>query len=174
MRTYHLAVDLGATSGRTILATFDGNKVVMEEMTRFKYPMMPLNGHLFWNLPFLYQEILKGIRKCADVVASKGEGVKLASIGIDTWGCDVAYFYKDGSLAGLPYCYRDSHTDGAADRFCEKMPREGIYGKTGIQFMDFNTLFQLDTIKRENPALIENSDKILFVSDALEIGRAHV
>ena len=165
--TYHLAVDLGATSGRTILASYDGDKVVMEELTRFKYPMIPFNGHLFWNLPLLYQEILNGIRKSNDVLAAKGDGAKLDTIGIDSWGCDVAYFYRDGSLAGLPYCYRDSHTEGAVERFCEKMPREKVYEKTGIQFMDFNTVFQLDTIKAHSPELIEAADKILFIPDAL-------
>ncbi len=165
--TYHLAVDLGATSGRTILASYDGDKVVMEELTRFKYPMIPFNGHLFWNLPLLYQEILNGIKKSNDVLAAKGDGAKLDTIGIDSWGCDVAYFYRDGSLAGLPYCYRDSHTEGAVERFCEKMPREKVYEKTGIQFMDFNTVFQLDTIKAHSPELIEAVDKILFIPDAL-------
>ena len=165
--TYHLAVDLGATSGRTILASYDGDKVVMEELTRFKYPMIPFNGHLFWNLPLLYQEILNGIRKSNDVLAAKGDGAKLDTIGIDSWGCDVAYSYRDGSLAGLPYCYRDSHTEGAVERFCEKMPREKVYEKTGIQFMDFNTVFQLDTIKAHSPELIEAADKILFIPDAL-------
>lgn len=165
--TYHLAVDLGATSGRTILASYDGDKVVMEELTRFKYPMIPFNGHLFWNLPLLYQEILNGIKKSNDVLAAKGDGAKLDTIGIDSWGCDVAYFYRDGSLAGLPYCYRDSHTEGAVERFCEKMPREKVYEKTGIQFMDFNTVFQLDTIKAHSPELIEAADKILFIPDAL-------
>ena len=165
--TYHLAVDLGATSGRTILASYDGDKVVMEELTRFKYPMIPFNGHLFWNLPLLYQEILNGIRKSNDVLAAKGDGAKLDTIGIDSWGCDVAYFYRDGTLAGLPYCYRDSHTEGAVERFCEKMPSEKVYEKTGIQFMDFNTVFQLDTIKAHSPELIEAADKILFIPDAL-------
>ena len=165
--TYHLAVDLGATSGRTILASYDGDKVVMEELTRFKYPMIPFNGHLFWNLPLLYQEILNGIKKSNDVLAAKGDGAKLETIGIDSWGCDVANFYRDGSLAGLPYCYRDSHTEGAVERFCEKMPREKVYEKTGIQFMDFNTVFQLDTIKAHSPELIEAADKILFIPDAL-------
>lgn len=165
--TYHLAIDLGATSGRTILASYDGDKVVMEELTRFKYPMIPFNGHLFWNLPLLYQEILNGIKKSNDVLAAKGDGAKLDTIGIDSWGCDVAYFYRDGSLAGLPYCYRDSHTEGAVERFCEKMPREKVYENTGIQFMDFNTVFQLDTIKAHSPELIEAADKILFIPDAL-------
>ncbi|MCH5231036.1 MAG: rhamnulokinase [Muribaculaceae bacterium] len=161
--TYHLAVDLGATSGRTILAGFNGEKVEMEEMTRFKYPMLPIAGHLFWNLPFLYQEILKALKLTGEKLGKE----KLASIGIDTWGCDVAYFYKDGTLAGLPYCYRDSHTEGAIERFSFRMSKDELYERTGIQFMDFNTVFQLFTIKENNPELIEAADKILFIPDAL-------
>lgn len=161
--TYHLAVDLGATSGRTILAKFDGMKVNMEELTRFKYPMLPISGHLFWNLPFLYQEILKALK----LTGEKLDKENLASIGIDTWGCDVAYFYKDGTLAGLPYCYRDSHTEGSIERFSARMSKDDLYEKTGIQFMDFNTVFQLFTIKENNPTLIEGCDKILFIPDAL-------
>lgn len=139
-KSYHFAVDLGATSGRTILASFDGRKVEMKEVSRFRNPMLPIGGHLFWNLPGLYDEILEGINKV------KSEGIQLSSIGIDSWGCDVAYFHSDGTLAGLPYCYRDQHTSGATDRFCRKVSLSKIYGKTGIQFMEFNTLFQLDTI----------------------------
>lgn len=163
--TFHLAVDLGATSGRTILASFDGGKVDMRELTRFKYPMIPLNGHLHWNLPLLYEEILKALKKCGEELSAKG--AVLASIGIDSWGCDVAFFHKGGALSGLPFCYRDSHTDGAAERFCSRMPKEEVYASTGIQFMDFNTLFQLDTIKSHSPEIIESADKILFIPDAL-------
>ncbi|MCH5242718.1 MAG: rhamnulokinase [Muribaculaceae bacterium] len=161
--TYHLAVDLGATSGRTILAKFNGDKVEMEELTRFKYPMLPIAGHLFWDLPFLYQEILKALKLVGEKIGKEN----LTSIGIDTWGCDVAYFFKDGTLAGLPYCYRDSHTEGAIERFSSIMTKDTLYEKTGIQFMDFNTVFQLFTIKQNNPELIEASDKILFIPDAL-------
>ena len=146
---YYFAVDLGATSGRTILAAYDGDKVEMHEISRFRYPMMPACGHLYWNLPLIYQSILDGLRQV---------DVPLTSIGIDSWGCDVAYFHADGSLSGLPYCYRDSHTDGAADRFCGRMPREEVYARTGIQFMDFNTLFQLDTIHRDSPEIIDAAD----------------
>ncbi len=163
-KTYHLAVDLGATSGRTILATFDGTKVDMNEIARYSYPMMPLGNHQYWNLPLIYEHILNSMKKCAELLP---EGVKLKSIGIDSWGCDVAYFYKDGSLAGLPYCYRDPHTEGAVDRFCEKVDKKEVYERTGIQFMDFNTLFQLDTIRRNNPELLDSADKILFIPDAL-------
>lgn len=161
--TYHLAIDLGATSGRSILAIFDGEKVVMEEITRFKNPMLPIAGHLFWNLPFLYQEILKALKITGEKIGKD----KLDSVGIDTWGCDVAYFYKDGSLAGLPYCYRDQHTEGSIESFSSHMSNDKLYEKTGIQFMDFNTVFQLFTIQKNNPALIDACDKILFIPDAL-------
>lgn len=166
-KSYHFAVDLGATSGRTILATFDGEKVDMQEISRFKHPQIPLNGHVHWNLPGLYYEILLGLRKCAKVLKDDLGGPKLDTIGIDTWGCDVAFFNADGSMAGLPHCYRDNHTEGACEKFFEKMPREKVYELTGIQFMDFNTLFQLDTLRRAGSDLLEKADKILFIPDAL-------
>ena len=160
-KTNYLAVDLGATSGRTVLATYDGQKIEMKELTRFKNPIIPLGGHMYWNLPALYYEVLTGLKKAAD------EGIELHSIGIDTWGCDFAYFGKDGQLLGLPYCYRDGHTEGAQEKFFERMPAEDVYGRTGIQFMDFNSLFQLDTIKRNSGSALEAADKILFIPDAL-------
>ncbi|MBD5356146.1 MAG: rhamnulokinase [Bacteroides sp.] len=162
-KSFHFAVDLGATSGRTILATFDGEKVQMQEVSRFKYPMLPINGHLHWNLPLIYHEVLQGLKKCKEILGGK----ILSSIGIDSWGCDVAFFHKNGSMSSLPYCYRDSHTDGAVDKFCERMSKDEVYATTGIQFMDFNTLFQLDTIKGHSPEVIESADKILFIPDAL-------
>lgn len=164
-KSYYLAVDLGATSGRTILASYDGDRLEMEELTRFKHPMLPIAGHIFWNLPQLYHEILLGLRAAGEKM--KATGGKLQSVGIDTWGCDVAYFYSDGTLAGLPYCYRDTHTEGAVDKYCESLPKQEVYDRTGIQFMDFNTLFQLHTIHRHGAPVLKAADKILFIPDAL-------
>ncbi len=159
---YFLAVDLGATSGRTVLSAFDGQRVELREFTRFKNPQIPISGHLFWDLPHLYNEILVALRKVAD------EGIELTSLGIDTWGVDFAFFGKDGQLLGLPYCYRDSHTDGAVERFFEQyMPARQLYNRTGIQFMPFNSLFQLETLQRNGCDALDNADKILFVPDAL-------
>lgn len=158
---HFLAVDLGATSGRTVLAAFDGKKIEMRELTRFRNPIIHLGGHLYWDLPMLYNEVLLGLRKAAQ------EGVELTSIGIDTWGCDFAYFGSDGQLLGLPYCYRDPHTEGAQQKLFERMPAQEIYSRTGIQFMDFNSLFQLDTIRRNGGSALEAADKILFIPDAL-------
>ena len=160
-KRYFLAVDLGATSGRTIVASYDGARVTMDELTRFGNSMIPCRGHLFWDIAALYNEILLALRKAA--VA----GIRLSSIGIDTWGCDFALFGRDGQLLSLPYCYRDSHTDGASGRFFRKMPKEELYGKTGIQFMDFNSLFQLDTLKKQSCPALDAADKILFMPDAL-------
>ncbi len=159
--SYYLAVDLGATSGRTVLATYNDQKIEMRELTRFSNPMIPMGGHLFWDIAGLYHEVLLGLKKMAD------EGIIPESIGIDTWGCDFAFFGKDGQLLGLPYCYRDSHTEGSQELFFKKMPMEEIYRRTGIQFMDFNSLFQLDTIKRNGGSALEAANKILFIPDAL-------
>lgn len=157
----YFAIDLGATSGRTILASYDGQKVTMKELTRFENPMIPIGGHLYWDLPGLYNEVLIGLKKAAE------EGVLIESIGIDTWGCDFAFFGTDGQLLGLPHCYRDQHTDGAQEKFFEKMPASEVYERTGIQFMNFNSLFQLDTLKRNASSALQAADKILFIPDAL-------
>lgn len=157
----YFAVDLGATSGRTILSSYDGKKVTMKEITRFPNPMIPLGGHLYWDLPFLYNEVLRGLRKIAS------DGIVIESIGIDTWGCDFAFFGADGQLLGLPHCYRDQHTVGAQEKFFDRMPAKDVYRRTGIQFMDFNSLFQLDTLKRNGCTALQNADKILFIPDAL-------
>ena len=161
MPTY-LSVDLGATSGRTVLATYDNGRIDMREFTRFDNPQIPVGGHIYWNLPHLYNEVLKALRLVAT------EGIELRSIGIDTWGCDVAFFGADGQLIGLPYCYRDPHTDGAMeDYFANAVPRQEVYERTGIQLMPFNTLFHLHTLRRENSVALANAAKILFIPDAL-------
>ncbi|MCR5547943.1 MAG: rhamnulokinase [Bacteroidales bacterium] len=157
----YLAIDLGATSGRSIIATYDGEKVEMKELTRFKNPMIPVGGHLFWDLPALYNEILTALRKTVE------DGIKVESMGIDTWGVDVAFFGKDGQLLSLPYCYRDAHTEGAIDRYMKMHDKREVYDRTGIQFMEFNTLFQLDTLRHNGCTALENADKILFTPDAL-------
>lgn len=157
-----LAVDLGATSGRTVLAAYDGQRIHMREFTRFENPQLPLGGHIFWDLPHLYNEILRALRQV------KAEGIELQSIGIDTWGCDFAFFGQDGQLLGLPYCYRDPHTDGAMENYFRQcMPQHQIYQRTGIQFMPFNSLFHLYTQQREGCVALQHADKILFIPDAL-------
>lgn len=156
-----VAVDLGATSGRVILATFGGEGVKMEEIHRFPSPIIQMCGHFYWDLPAIYQSVLKGLKMVAE------RGIDIQSIGIDTWGVDVALFGEDGTMLSLPHSYRDPHTVGAPDEFFKRMPREELYERTGIQVMNFNTLFQLDTMRRNNSSALKAAKKILFIPDAL-------
>lgn len=161
MKNY-LAVDLGATSGRTVLASYDGEKVDMKVWTRFENPQIPMTGHIFWDLSYLYYEIIKALRKTVE------EHVAIESVGIDTWGCDFAFFGKQGQLIGMPFCYRDPHTDGAIAAFTQvHMNAEALYNKTGIQFMPFNSLFQLDTMRRTGITALKAAHKVMFMPDAL-------
>lgn len=159
--TNFFAVDLGATSGRTILGSIEDGKLKQREITRFPNTIIELGGHFYWDLYALYNEIVKGLKVCAD------EGIELTSIGIDTWGCDFAVFGDDGGLLRNPYCYRDPHTEGAMEEYFKLIPKEKVYEKTGIQFMNFNSLFQLATMRRNNDSALSVANKILFIPDAL-------
>ncbi len=156
-----IAIDLGATSGRVILATLSDGKLSMEEIHRFPDTIIQMQGHFYWDLPAIYSSVVEGLRKVAE------RGVKIDSIGIDTWGVDFAFFGGDGLMLGLPYCYRDPHTTDAPERLFERMPRKTLYEKTGIQIMNFNSVFQLDTLRRNRCSALAAADKILFIPDAL-------
>lgn len=155
------AVDLGATSGRTILGTIADGRMNFRELTRFPNHIIETNGHFYWDIYALYQEIVDGLK----VVAA--EEIKIESIGIDTWGVDFVCIGPDGELLRQPYCYRDPHTEGAQEEFFRRIPRNEVYKMTGIQFMNFNTLFQLDTMNRNRSSVLPMADKILFIPDAL-------
>lgn len=155
------AVDLGATSGRTILGTVSGGKIELKELTRFPNELIETGGHFYWDIYALYLEIIKGLRKVAQ------EKITIHSIGIDTWGVDFVCVGKDGALLRNPYSYRDPHTVGAPEEYFTHIPRERVYDITGIQIMNFNTLFQLSTLHRNHCSALEAADKILFIPDAL-------
>lgn len=159
--TNFFAVDLGATSGRTILGSIVDGKLEQRELTRFPNNIIQTGGHFFWDIYALYNEVIRGLK----VVAA--EKIEITSIGIDTWGCDFVFIGKDGGILRNPYCYRDPHTDGAMDEYFKLIPKEKVYKKTGIQFMQFNSLFQMATLVRNNDSAIQNADKILFIPDAL-------
>ncbi|MBO4430599.1 MAG: rhamnulokinase [Bacteroidaceae bacterium] len=161
MATNFLAVDLGATSGRTILGSIVEGKLEQRELTRFPNPIIETGGHFYWDILALYHEIIRSLKKVAE------EGIDIASIGIDTWGVDVVMIGKDGGVLRNPYCYRDPHTDGAMEEYFKLVPKEKVYEKTGIQFMQFNTLFQLATLRRNGDSALEAATKILFMPDAL-------
>ena len=155
------AIDLGATSGRTILGSIEGGRLQQRELTRFPNPIIQTGGHFFWDIYALYQEIIRGLR----IVAS--EGIEIQSIGIDTWGVDFVCVGRDGGILRNPYCYRDPHTNGAMEEYFRHISKEKVYEKTGIQFMPFNSLFQLFTMHQHGDSALEAADKILFIPDAL-------
>ena len=156
-----IAIDLGATSGRTILGSIEEGKLQQRELTRFPNPIIQTGGHFFWDIYALYQEIIRGLR----IVAS--EGIEIQSIGIDTWGVDFVCVGRDGGILRNPYCYRDPHTNGMMEEYFRHISKEKVYEKTGIQFMPFNSLFQLFTMHQHGDSALEAADKILFIPDAL-------
>lgn len=156
-----LAIDLGATSGRVIATWIDNGRLEMTELTRFPNHIIEMQGHSYWDIAALYREAIEGMRE------ARRRGYDVASVGIDTWGVDVAMFGADGGLLRNPYCYRDTHTTGATERFFEGYAAEKVYESTGIQVMNINTLFQLDTLRRNGCAALDVAQRILFMPDAL-------
>ena len=157
---YFMAVDLGATSGRTILGSLQNGKLEQEELTRFANPIIQLGRHFYWDIYALYNEIVRGLKTAAD------RRVELTSVGIDTWGVDFVCVGKDGHLLRNPYSYRDPHTEGAMEAYFQRIPKEKVY-ETGIQFMNFNSLFQLSAMQQAGDSALQAADKILFMPDAL-------
>lgn len=162
MRTKnYIAVDLGATSGRVILATCEDGKIGMEVVHRFPTPLLNIDGKYYWNIYSIYDDIVKGLT----LVGKRG--VKVESIGVDTWGVDFVCVAGDGTLCGLPRSYRDPYTQGIPEDFFRKMPREDLYKRTGIQIMNFNSVFQLLAQRKEKSSALDRAKKILFMPDAI-------
>lgn len=156
------AVDLGATSGRTIIGTLDGEIIRLEELTRFDNHLIQTGGHFYWDIYALYNEMIKGLRTAAQ------RHINICSIGIDTWGVDFVCVGKDGHLLRNPLAYRDPHTMGIMEEyFAEAMEKKKVYDITGIQLMNFNSLFQLYAMRKNHNTALEQADKVLFVPDAL-------
>lgn len=156
-----LAFDLGATSGRSVLGTLQDGKIEVSELTRFPNAIFSLHGKYYWNLSGLYEHIKEGLAECAK------RGITPTSIGIDTWGVDIVPIGKDGSILGMPRAYRDPYTEGAPEAFFEIIPRNEVYEKTGIQVMNFNTLYQMFAAVREGYEPILRAERLLFMPDAL-------
>ena len=161
-KKYFFAVDLGATSGRTIIGNLANGRFETEELTRFDNRLIETTGHFYWDIFALYYEIILGLKLVAE------RGIHIESIGIDTWGCDFVYVGKDGGILRNPMAYRDPHTFGMMEKyFDEKVRKEKVYEKTGIQFMNFNSLFQIYAMRKAGNVALENAEKILFIPDAL-------
>ena len=158
---HFLAVDLGATSGRVILATLTDEKLDLEVLHRFPNRLIEVGGKYFWNIYALYEDILQGLTE-----AGKRK-IEVRSIGIDTWGVDFVHVAEDGTLCGLPRAYRDPYTNGAPEAYFEKISRKEVYARTGIQIMNFNSLFQLYAQHEEQSSALKHSNTILFMPDAL-------
>jgi len=156
-----LAFDCGATSGRAVLATFNDGSFEMKEVYRFPSGIIEVGGKYFWDIFAIYDHF----RKCLTQLGQ--EGVKIDSIGIDTWGVDFGFVAADGSLLGNPRAYRDPYTDGIPEEVFKIIPREELYAATGIQILNFNTIFQLYAQTKEDFAPLKYADSILFIPDLL-------
>lgn len=157
---YFLAFDLGAESGRTILGSLEAGRIETRELSRFPNSPIQVLGRLHWNIYSLFEEVKKGLKTCLEQA-----NVRPESLAVDTWGVDYGLLAADGSILGLPFAYRDSRTKGAMEGFFERVPREKIYQWTGIQFMPFNTLFQLYAMVRDRSPVLENAAGLLFMPD---------
>jgi rhamnulokinase len=155
------AVDIGAESGRVMLARFDGHRLTLQEVSRFANRPAQVRGHLFWDVFALWNDIRLGLRQARQVAGH------LDSIGIDTWGVDYALVDANGLLLGQPYHYRDDRTKGIMEQVFAEIPRAAIYRRTGIQFLPFNTLYQLAAHQAQQPAVLTQAHRLLLIPDLL-------
>lgn len=156
-----LAFDLGATSGRAVAGTLKEGRLTLEEIHRFPNSIIEKGGKFFWDIKKLFNELKQGLSKCAE------RNIAPQSIGIDTWGVDFGYIGTDGNILGNPRAYRDPYTEGVPQEFFKIIPREEVYRRTGIQIMNFNSLYQLFAAKREGCERLAAAGKILFMPDLL-------
>lgn len=161
-KRYFLGFDIGASSGRAMLGILEDEKLELVEIHRFVNQMQRINGHYFWNIFSLFNELKIGLKKCV-----KEHGIQPESIGVDTWGVDFVHLSKEGLILSLPFAYRDSRTNTSMDDLFQIIPQEEVYAQTGIQFMQFNSLFQLFSMVKDQSSLLEITDSILFMPDAL-------
>lgn len=161
----YVAFDLGAESGRATLATLDGERLVIEEIHRFANRPQRLPSGYHWNILDLWANLVEGLRMIA--VAAKQRRLELVSLGVDTWGVDMALLGPSGQLLGLPYAYRDESNGPAMDKAIRKIGREAIYRATGIQITRFNTLYQLIARHDTEMALVNSAAHLLNISDLL-------
>src|SRR5579875_1067780 len=144
-----------------MLGRFDGQSLDLEEVYRFPNRSIMLRGHRFWNILALWDETLAGLRKARRLVGT------LDSIGVDTWGVDYGLVDARGFLLGLPFQYRDHRTDGVMEQVFARVPRDKLYARTGIQFLPFNTLFQLYAHERMQSGELAHAHRLLMIPDLL-------
>ncbi len=159
MGKYYLAIDIGASSGRHIIAEMVDGKIKLEEVYRFWNGMDDVEGSLCWNVDRLFGEIITGLKKCREI------GKIPSYMGIDTWGVDYVLLDKNDKILGKTYGYRDSRTTGMDEKVYEMISQEDLYKRTGIQKAIFNTIYQLMAVKQNNPEHMEAAETLLFIPD---------
>lgn len=159
MEKYYLAIDIGASSGRHMLAGMKDGKMQLEEVYRFPNGMDNKNGTLCWDVERLFTEIKNGLKKCKEI------GKIPVSMGIDTWGVDYVLLDKDDNILGDTVGYRDSRTEGMDEKVYEVIPQDDLYARTGIQKQIFNTIYQLMAVKESHPEYLEQAETILMIPD---------
>lgn len=158
MKKRILAFDFGASSGRAMIGVYDENTINLEEIHRFSNDPVVINDIMYWDILRLFHEIKQGIIK------AKNSG-GFDSIGIDTWGVDFGLLDKNGNILENPIHYRDKRTVGMVEESFERIPKAEFYKITGNQFMEINTVFQLLSIVKERPELIERVETLLMIPD---------
>jgi rhamnulokinase len=156
-----LAYDLGASSGRALLGQLIDGKIVVEELHRFANDPVQVGDRLHWDILRLLHELKQGLLKV------KHRGITLDSLAIDSWAVDFGFLGSNGELLGNPYHYRDGHTDGVMDEVIQELSASTIFGKTGIQFLPFNTIYQLAALKRADSPLLREAKHFLMIPDLL-------
>lgn len=159
----YLAIDMGASSGRHLIGRFDGGRLRLEEVYRFENGPVDLDGRLYWDLPGLWSRVRQGL--AAARAARQGDAI--VSVGVDTWGVDFGLLGRNDELLGNPYHYRDSRTNGMMERAFSIVPREEIFRHTGLQFMQFNTLYQLLAMKLGKSSLLDVAETMLLIPDLM-------
>ncbi len=157
-----LAFDLGASGGRALQGSLSGNKLAIEEVCRFATGMIKIQNGWHWDIIRFFEEIKKGIKKCFSQSHQIAQ-----SIAISTWGVDFGLLSKEGELLGLPFAYRDSRTDGIMEKVFQVFDKNELYRLTGIQFMQFNSIFQLYVMKIQNHPFLYKAKDLLFIPDIL-------
>jgi len=156
----YLAIDLGAESGRVMAGLWNGRTIRLDEIHRFSNGPVHLGDSLRWDVLRLWAEIQNGL-----ALAARKYGKSIVSVGADTWGVDYVLLDRRDEMLGQPYAYRDARTNGVMEKAFRKVPRSEIFAQTGLQFMQFNSLFQLLAAKQNNPQLLDAADCLLFMPD---------
>ena len=167
----YIGVDLGAGSGRVFLAGVAPRELLLEEMRRFYYPAAESAGHLRWDLVSIFNQIKAGAREAGELARRLGRPIY--SVGVDSWGVDYGLTDKEGKLVEQPVCYRDQRTQGMMEQVFTRVPRAEIFARTGIQFMAFNTLFQL--CAHSQFGIPDKAARLLLIPDLINLflsGRA--